>query len=52
MYLLIKLADNQKLSSEEIEKIKELQLELKKFVDTRTFENNDDLQFLNKITKN
>ena len=52
IHLLIKLSGNQKLSSEEIEKIKELQLELKKFVDTRTFENNDDLQFLNKMTKN
>ena len=50
IHLLIKLADNQKLSSEEIEKIKELQSELKKFVDARTFENNDDLQFLNKMT--
>ena len=50
--MLIKSSNNQKLSSEETEKIKEIQLELKKFVDARTFENNDDLQFLNKMTKN
>ena len=50
--MLIKSSNNQKLSSEETEKIKEVQLELKKFVDARTFENNDDLQFLNKMTKN
>ena len=50
--MLIKSSNNQKLPSEEIEKIKEIQSELKKFVDTRTFENNDDLQFLNKMTKN
>ena len=49
--MLIKSSNNQKLSSEETEKIKEIQLELKKFVDARTFENNDDLQFLNKMTK-
>ncbi len=49
--MLIKSSNNQKLSSEETEKIKEVQLELKKFVDARTFENNDDLQFLNKMTK-
>ena len=49
--MLIKSSNNQKLPSEEIEKIKEIQSELKKFVDTRTFENNDDLQFLNKMTK-
>ena len=49
--MLIKSSNNQKLSSEETEKIKEVQLELKKFVDARTFENNNDLQFLNKITK-
>ena len=49
--MLIKSSNNQKLSSEETEKIKEVQLELKKFVDARTFENNHDLQFLNKITK-
>ena len=49
--MLIKSSNNQKLSSEETERIKEVQLELKKFVDARTFENNDDLQFLNKITK-
>ena len=50
--MLIKSSNNQKLSSEETERIKEVQLELKKFVDARTFENNDDLQFLNKMTKN
>ena len=49
--MLIKSSNNQKLSSEETERIKEVQLELKKFVDARTFENNNDLQFLNKITK-
>ena len=49
--MLIKSSNNQKLSSEETERIKEVQLELKKFVDARTFENNDDLQFLNKMTK-
>ena len=49
--MLIKSSNNQKLSSEETKKIKEIQLELKKFVDARTFENNDDLQFLNKMTK-
>jgi len=50
--MLIKLSNNEKLTSDESEKIKKLQSELTEFVQTRTFENNEDLNFLNKMTKN
>jgi len=49
--MLIKLSNNEKLTSEENKKITELRSELKDFVENRTFENNEDLNFLNKITK-
>ena len=50
--MLIKLSNNEKLTSDESEKIKKLQSDLTEFVQTRTFENNEDLNFLNKMTKN
>ena len=49
--MLIKLSNNEKLTSNEIKEITELRSELKDFVENRTFENNKDLNFLNKITK-
>ena len=50
--MLVKLSNNEKLSTDEVEKIQKLESELTEFVQTRTFENNDDLVFLNKMTKN
>ena len=50
--MLIKLSNNEKLNSDEIKKIIDMQSELKDFVENRTFESNEDLDFLNKITKN
>jgi hypothetical protein len=50
--MLIKLSNNEKLNSEEVKKISDMQSELKDFVENRTFESNEDLDFLNKITKN
>lgn len=52
IHMLIKLSNNEKLSTDEDKKIKQLQSELKNFVDARTFENNEDLNFLNKMTRN
>ena len=49
--MIIRLSDNNKLSKEEIEETKKIQNELKTFVETRTFENNEDLSFLKKMRK-
>ena len=49
--MLIKLSNNEKINDEELKKITEMKNVLKTFVDDRTFENNKDLDYLNKITK-
>ncbi len=49
--MIIRLSDNNKLSKEEIDKTKKIQNELKNFVENRTFENNNDLFFLQKMRK-
>ena len=49
--MLIKLSNNEKINDEELKKITEMKNVLKTFVVDRTFENNKDLDYLNKITK-
>lgn len=49
--MIIRLSDNNKLSKEEIDKTKKIQNELKNFVENRTFKNNNDLFFLQKMRK-
>jgi len=49
--MIIRLSDNNKLSKEEIDKTKKIQNELENFVKNRTFENNNDLSFLQKMRK-
>ena len=49
--MIIRLSDNNKLSKEEMDKTKKIQNELKNFVENRTFKNNNDLFFLQKMRK-
>ena len=48
---MIKLSKNEKFEPEEIKKIIDVKSELENFVDNRTFESNEDLDYLHKITK-
>ena len=47
----IKLASNEKLSSDDMEKIKTLQNELETFIDKRTMKNKLDLKYLRTETQ-
>ena len=49
--ILIKLSKNEKFEPEEIKKINDVKSELENFVEKRTFESNEDLDYLHKITK-